>query len=155
MKKPIVVIAAIALISGCTTSSQSFYKNPSKIDKASLCRAYLKSPEEPFRSDLKAELGKRGLAVSQCPTIVQNQDAAIAAGVIVAVAAVGVVAVCANNGGCAGGGSYYNEADWDQFYDRNFQLVWACREVNTGRFTYQHHCAGKAQTDWRWPSKYA
>jgi len=88
--------------------------------------------------------------------MVNNQNKAIAAGV--AIAAVGAaVAVCANND-CGDGGSYrpsyYQGADWDAFYNQYGQIVWACREVASGRFTYDTNCYGKSQTDWRWPSKY-
>jgi hypothetical protein len=89
--------------------------------------------------------------------MVKKQNQAIAAGV--AIAAVGAaVAVCANNncGGGAGyyGGGYYQGADWDAFYNQYGQIVWACREIASGRFTYYHHCYGRPQTDWRWPAKY-
>lgn len=154
VRRLIALFATVALAAGCTTTSESFYKDPSKADKTSLCRAYIKSTDEPFRSDVRIELNRRGVDVFQCTTIVRNQNTAIAAAAIVAVAAAGV-AVCANNGNCAGGGAYSGGADWDQFYDKNYRLVWACREIYTGRFTYASNCAGKYKSDHRWPSKSA
>jgi hypothetical protein len=94
--------------------------------------------------------------MERCASMVREQNQAIAAGV--ALAAVGAaVAICANNN-CGGGGytapTYYQGSDWDAFYNQYGQVVWACREIGNGRFTYDYRCAGKPQTDWRWPSKY-
>lgn len=43
--------------------------------------------------------------------------------------------------------------DWDQFYNQNGQLVWACRGVQTAQFAEPARCAFKPQTDLRWPAK--
>ncbi|RUY28881.1 MULTISPECIES: hypothetical protein [unclassified Mesorhizobium] len=89
--------------------------------------------------------------------MIRKQNQAIAAGI--AIAAVGAaVAVCSNND-CGGGGyvrpNYYQGADWDEFYNPYPQLVWACRDIATGRFVDYSSCYGKAQVDWRWPAKFA
>jgi len=47
-------------------------------------------------------------------------------------------------GGGAHYGGYYQSADWDAFYNQYGQVVWVCRELATGGFTY------KATTDLRW-----
>lgn len=156
MRKTIAVIASLAVASGCTTSSKEFYKNPSKPESISLCRTFLESKDKTFKSDIERELARRGVDTRQCKPAVDQENAKIAAGIVVAAAVVGVAAVCANNGGCGGGGGgYSNAADWDQFYSQYGQLVWACREIYTGRFTYESNCYGLPKNDFRWPSKRA
>lgn len=61
----------------------------------------MQSQDPVFQQDLLRELTRRGVNAYDCPQMVQNQDAAAAA--LVAVALVGTaVAVCANNN-CGGG----------------------------------------------------
>jgi uncharacterized membrane protein len=43
--------------------------------------------------------------------------------------------------------------DWDEFYDQRGQLVWACRGVQTGRFSDEAKCEYKFKNDRRWPDK--
>ncbi len=155
MRKTAAVIASVALASGCTTSSKEFYKNPSKPESMSLCRTYLQTNDGTYKSDVASELARRRVDVRQCKPAVDQENAKIAAGIIVAAAVVGVAAACANNGGCGGGGGYSNATDWDQFYNQYGQLVWACREIYTGRFTYESNCYGQPMNDLRWPSKSA
>ncbi|MGH6860038.1 MAG: hypothetical protein ACRECY_07275 [Phyllobacterium sp.] len=155
MKRIVSLLTIAAISSGCTTSSESFYKDKTKGDKTSICRAYLKTQDPAFRQDIEVELTRRGVSAFDCAAIVKAQNTAIAAGV--AVALVGAVAVaCANSsGGCRGGGGYSAGSDWDEFYNQYGQLVWACRDIGTGRFTYQYAWSGLPQTDYRWPAKYA
>lgn len=88
-------------LSACTTSREAFNANPKSIDKPTLCRTYLQSQDPVFQQDILKELNRRGVQAFDCPQMVQNQDAAAAA--LVAVALVGTaVAVCANNN-CGGG----------------------------------------------------
>ncbi len=147
------VIGALS-ISGCTTTKEDFQKNPSGQSNSSLCRAYLNSSDPEFYVGITQELTARGIHPSQCKAIVDRQNTAIAAAAIVGVA----VAACASSSNCrdgfSGSGGYsYGDVAWDQFYDGRFQLVWRCREENTGRFTYDYKCAGKPKSDYRWPSK--
>lgn len=149
MRKCFSFLLALVLISGCTTTSKSFYSNPSAADDTSLCRAYSKTKDVPYKRDLSKELDRRNISLSQCKKLVRNQNTKIAA--VVAIGAIAAVA-CANSTGC-GSGLSYEQADWDQFYNEHYQLVWRCREINTGRFTYDSNCSGKVKTDFRWPSK--
>jgi hypothetical protein len=159
IRKSLGVGAAIVVAlsaTGCTTSQTAFLKNPDAIDTTSLCRTLNTSTDPVFRQQIVGELSSRSVTLAECARRVQNQNQAIAVGV--AIAAVGVAAaVCANNdcGGGYTGAGYYQGADWDQFYGQYGQLVWACREIGSGRFTYDYECAGKPQTDFRWPSKRA
>ena len=43
--------------------------------------------------------------------------------------------------------------DWDAFYDQNYNLVWRCRGVQTGRFADNYKCAADLKIDTRWPNK--
>ncbi|HEV2900330.1 MAG TPA: hypothetical protein VGX71_21345 [Pseudaminobacter sp.] len=145
-------------LSACTTTQEALTKNPKAVGKAALCRSFVTTNDERFRQELYKELSRRSISAVQCADMVKKQNQAIAAGI--AIAAVGTaVAVCANNncGGGGGyyGGGYYQGADWDAFYNQYGQIVWACREISSGRFTYDNNCAGKPMTDWRWPGKYA
>jgi len=71
-----------------------------------------------------------------------------------AVTVLGVVAVAAAAAKGGGGGGYAESgSDWDQFYNQYGQLVWACRDIQSGRFTEKSNCAGKLQVDNRWPGK--
>lgn len=103
----------------CTTSREAFKANPKSIDKPTLCRTYLESQDPPFQQDLLRELNRRGVNAYDCPQLVQNQDAAAAA--IVAVALVGTaVAVCANNN-CGSGyrpaPTYHGNCQYNWQYD--------------------------------------
>ena len=152
MKRLVAALCGGALASACTTTSKNFYENPARVGKAALCRAYLEATDPTYRQDIATELSKRKIGVGECPAMVEKQNQAAA--VAVALVAVGAAAaVCANNDGCGGGG-YTPAADWDQFYGPYGTLVWACREVYSGRFTYESNCFGRPQTDWRWPGKY-
>lgn len=44
-----------------------------------------------------------------------------------------------------------HEWAWDQFYAQNYQLVWACRGIQTGQFAEESRCAYKTKFDSRWP----
>ena len=122
----------------------------------SLCRAYLQEGDAQYKLDVQQELARRGIFTGYCKQAVEQQNAQIAAGVVLAAVVVGAAAACANNGGCGGGGGHYSSgADWDQFYNYRGYLVWACRDIRTGQFTYESNCFGKAKTDFRWPSKRA
>ncbi|WP_320249093.1 hypothetical protein [Mesorhizobium vachelliae] len=141
----------------CTTSQQAFNKNPSAVSTSALCRTLASTNDVKFQQNLYLELTRRSVTVEQCADMIRKQNQAIAAGV--AIAAVGAaVAVCSKNN-CGGGGyarpNYYQGADWDEFYNQYGQLVWVCRDIATGQFVDYVNCYGKAQTDWRWPAKYA
>jgi len=153
MRNFIVSIVCAATLVGCSTTSETFYKNPKKVGDTSLCRTYLETKDYDFKRDIRRELSSRAILASSCAQRVRKQNNQIAAGV--AVAAVGAAVIYCTRGGrsCGGGGSY--GADWDQFYNDRYQLVWACREIQTGRFTEVENCSNKYQTDNRWPSKRA
>ena len=144
-------------LSACTTSHEALSKNPKAVGEAALCRSFITTKDEAFRQELYRELSHRSIAPMQCAEMVKKQNQAIAAGI--AIAAVGAaVAICANNDCGGGGGGYYSGgyaqgADWDAFYNQYGQIVWACREVASGQFTYDHNCFGQSKTDWRWPGK--
>ena len=124
--------------------------NPSKVGNISLCRTYLKTDNAEFKKDISRELSKRGLQKSNCASLVNKQNTQIVVGAVVAAAAIYCAVECGNTGA----GTYHNAADWDQFYDEKFQLVWACRDITSGRFANSNNCAGLPKTDVRWPSRF-
>lgn len=156
MKRLPAIIVSVGMASGCATSSQEFYKDPSAPSNMALCRAYLQGGEAQYKLDLQRELARRGIHAGLCKQAVDQQNAQIAAGVVLAAVVVGAAAACANSSGCGGGGGGYSAgADWDQFYNDRGYLVWACRDIRSGQFTYESNCYGKMKTDLRWPSKRA
>jgi hypothetical protein len=86
-----------------------------------------------------------------------NDDTLKKVGIGLAVVAIGAAAYYGSKG--SGGGGYAPaqaadyDWDWDQFYNANYQLVWACRGVQTGQFSDESHCTYKAKIDSRWPAK--
>jgi len=46
-----------------------------------------------------------------------------------------------------------DQYDWDAFYDQYRNLVWRCREINSGRFATSSKCSGIRKDDDRWPGK--
>ena len=155
MKNIVWLAASTLILSNCTTSQQAFQANPSAVTTSALCRTLVETQDIQFRQELYSEITKRSVSVAKCEEMVRSQNQAIAAGV--AIALVGTaVAVCANND-CSGGGyrNPYQGADWDEFYNQYGTLVWACRSIATGQFTYDSDCYGKSKIDWRWPSKLA
>lgn len=143
-------LMALLVISGCSTTSKSFYSNPYAANDTSLCRAYSKTSDVTYKRDISQELDRRSISLSHCKKLVRNENTKIAAVVVLGTLA---AVACANSTGCGSGYSGYEQADWDQFYNQYYQLVWRCREIRTGRFTYDSNCSGKFKTDSRWPSK--
>ena len=146
------MICMLAL-TGCSTTSETFYKDPKKIGDTSLCRTYLKTEDQTFKRDIRRELSSRAILAASCPQRVKKQNNQIAAGVAVAVVGAAVIYCTRGDRNCGGGGS--SGADWDQFYNDRYQLVWACREIRTGRFTEVENCSYQFKDDDRWPSKRA
>lgn len=153
-KAAVIAAAGLGLVlSGCTTSREALKKNPKAVSTSQLCRSLAGATDQEFRLDILTELGRRSVTVDQCAEMVRKQNQAIAA--TAAIVAVGAaVAVCANNNCGSGGYSTYQGADWDAFYNQYGQVVWACREISSGRFTYNSNCYGKPMSDWRWPGPY-
>lgn len=152
MKKATCALLAVAVVAGCSSSGQVQRKNPRQLDRVQVCRAYLSSTDAAYSQQLAQELANRRVDPATCGAMVEKQQRAVAAGL--AIAAIGMGALACSKYGC-GSPSAGPYADWDQFYNQHYQLVWMCREVRTGRFTYDNHCAGRPQTDFRWPSKSA
>lgn len=162
-KKLISATVALTLVSGCAVSSSEFYRQRLTMSNAQLCRTFASSEDkvfqeqsvdnEIFANDVRVEINRRNLSHMECKQIVSGQNLAIGAGALLGAA---LIAVARRNGGGGGGGGpakYDTEWDWDEFYNGYHQLVWACRGVQTGQFADEYHCAGKLQTDNRWPGK--
>ena len=155
MKKILTWILVASIVSGCAVSKSSFYQNRYAISDTALCRTFINGTgsDYQFGQDVKAEIARRNLNYYDCQTKVKESNNLIGAAVVGAVV-VGAAVAASKKGGGGGGNSYAESgADWDAFYNQYGQLVWACRDIQTGRFTEAYRCSGKAQTDSRWPSK--
>jgi hypothetical protein len=146
------------LLTGCAASPAKFYADSASLSDTTLCRtlkAATSANDAAFTTDVRRAAQARNLTDYSCQALVNRQNAAIAAGAVIGVA---LVAAARNGGGGTSVGANSNsgydyEWDWDQFFNQNRQLIWACRGVQTGQFAYAHQCAGKPQSDWRWPQK--
>lgn len=157
MKKTVSAALLVSILSGCAVSRSAFYENRHAVSDTKLCHALAGNDaknDADFSSDLHAEASRRGLSTSDCETKKRNQALAVGAGVLLGAA---IIAVAKK-----GGGGYYaptannvrdTQWEWDEFRDESGYLVWACRGVQSGRFSDQHHCNGKFQSDYRWPGK--
>ena len=87
----------------------------------------------------------------------EGEESNTARNVKIGLAALAVGAIlyaAAKDGG--GGGAYAPTRDygweWDlQRAGSGYGLVWVCRGIQTGQYSDQSVCAGKVQTDWKWP----
>jgi len=164
--KQLLLFVFIGILASCAASPERFYRERSSLSAETLCRTYdaaIKKSDLTLAGDASQELSTRlGISTNDCPALVSAQNAKIAAGIIAA-AAITAVAIAASKKKHHGGGGYYpaaasnstfdHEWDWDQFYGENGELMAACRGVQSGQFAEQWRCAGKAQSDWRWPGK--
>lgn len=151
MRKTSTLLAAL-IVSGCTTTQSSFYKDPDKQTVTNLCRAWAKTQDPKFARDLQNELRSRGVTSPQeCQKRI-NVENAIITGIAVAGAAVAIGAAAQNGYGGSGYSGYdsYGVA-WDQFYNQYYQLIWRCRSRSNGQFVDDYYCAGKPKTDFTWP----
>ena len=148
-----------------TIPRDHFAKHKSGLIDEGVCAALFTAADEYQRQRTAAylketlvELQRRGRSVDWCiHRRKEQQDTA--AGVVAIVAVVGLVALVAAGGGGGGGTPQTDfsatdrdwDWDWDQFYDENYQLVWVCRGVQSGRFSTTGRCDYKAKVDLRWP----
>ncbi|MES2899503.1 MAG: hypothetical protein V4723_07230 [Pseudomonadota bacterium] len=151
------LLALLALLAGCAASPSAFYADASAITDVKLCRTLRSADagtDRTFAVDVRRTVNTRGLTDDACDALISQQNTSIAAAVVVGAAAVAVARYGGGVGvGASTGASHDYDWDWDQFYDRHFQLVWACRGIQTGQFANTSNCAYKTQTDYRWPAK--
>lgn len=155
MKRQVSMLLIASLAAGCATTPADFDRVRYTISDTNLCRTYANAHGD-FLTKVEEEVERRHLSSSDCQTLINKQNLAIGVGAIL-----GAALVAAARRGGGGGGTYTPpptratdyDWDWDEFYNANRQLVWACRGVQTGEFAEQWHCNGTPQTDWRWPSK--
>lgn len=151
------------LLSGCALTPAEFSAKRYEISDTRVCKTWRSASNSGDSAFLRVawdEVSRRGLDREKCQRLETDQDVAIGAGILIGLAALaaakgGSAASGAAVGGSAGYGSttYDYDWEWDQFYNQYRNLVWACRGVQTGQFADPSHCAGKLQTDWKWPAK--
>ncbi|HEY0061503.1 MAG TPA: hypothetical protein VGC21_05245 [Telluria sp.] len=163
--KPLALLLLAALLQGCAASSASFYRDSASLSNAQLCRTLRSANEgsDPvFAADVRRAVEGRGLNDAACQALVSRQNSTIAAAGVIGVALVGLASRSNNVGvgvgvGVGPGGSqervYDSDWDWDEFTTPAQQRMWGCRGVQSGQLVDPAQCAGKVQTDWRWPQK--
>lgn len=159
---PALVAVAVAL-TGCATTPAQFAAQRQRMSNPDVCKAVVDARagnDLTYMSDTYDEARKRGLTVAECEAYVAKARSDLATGVA-AVALIALAVVAASKGsGTTAGNSYASTAtdyqwEWDEFYNDKWQLVWACRGVQTGQFADQSRCQYKLKVDTTWPSKSA
>lgn len=154
-------LALAVSLAGCAVSPERFEKKKYRMDDTQVCEAVqdaAKHADPSFATSVASEMERRRLDEDRCKLLISDKRKKIAIAVVAAVALT-ALAVAASKGGGGGGGSYQQpyaaQSDyswqWDQFYNANRQLVWACRGEQSGQFAELHRCNGKVKSDWRWP----
>lgn len=151
---------SVALLAGCASSPKHFAKHKESLTNLDVCRTWKSAASgrnADFLANVAAEADRRGLTAEQCADEIRKGNDAVTAAVVILGVAAAVAAVAAGSRGGGYPNSYAptndHEWDWDQFYTQNYQLVWACRGVQTGEFADAWRCNGKPKTDSRWPMK--
>ncbi len=146
MRKSAIYITSALLIAGCTTTGYDPADLPNK-DTRTLCRIVAENQDQNYRKEAAKLLTRRGATVNKCIQLIQADNAMAAAATVAAGAAL------AASAGSSYGGGYYPSygAEWDQFYNEYYQLIWRCRARSTGRFVDNSYCSGKPMIDTTWP----
>lgn len=151
-----------SLITGCAVSPQQFAEKRQSLRPDELCRtreAAERKNNFSFLSEIDQELTRRGISPNECSDIVKKSNSNAAGAAVVILGAL-AIAAAAKSGGY-GGNSYQPNTNtdydwaWDQFYNSQYNLVWACRGIQTGQFAELYRCNYKAKNDNTWPSKRA
>lgn len=152
MRSTIVLLGVAVAAAGCTTRSTVSRKDPTGESTTTLCRLYAEHPDLGYREKVKQVLVKRGASPEKCARLVAA-DNRLAASIAIAGAA-GVAAAAAANNGFGGGGYYPSSPSygvaWDQFHYQG-RSMWRCRDRSSGRFVFDHYCAGLPMNDFEWP----
>lgn len=163
MKRFISTLVSFSLLVGCAVGPQQFAEKRYTLRPDELCRAHEAAQKDnnySFLTDIEQELSNRGISPFECADILKDSNRK-AAGVAIAILGILAVAAAAKSGG-SGGNNYQpitssqdHDWAWDQFYNERFDLVWACRGKQTGRFSELSRCDYKSKIDSTWPSKRA
>lgn len=176
-------ILLVAMLTGCATTQNSFYSDPTAVGDGQICRTLAGESvqaDPQFQQALRTELRLRGVNEADCSAIVQNQNVAIGVGAILGAAIIAAAASSDNDSGGHGHGHhgrrYSSETyidlgivippasatvpvyadgqwDWDQYQNASGALVWGCRGVQSRQLVHPDQCTGKEMIDQRWPEK--
>lgn len=160
LQRTVAIAMSASLVAGCASSPEHFAKHKESLTNLDVCRTWKSAAESgdaAFQAQVTTEAERRSLTSEQCAAEIRKGNDAVAAAVVIIGVAAAVAAVAAGSRGGGYSNSYAptsdHEWDWDQFYTQSYQLVWACRGVQTGEFADAWRCNGKAKTDFRWPGK--
>lgn len=152
------VLSATFFVAGCAWTPERYAGKRAKLDDTETCRLFLgwqKEAKEPYLTMATEEIARRGLNEHQCKgkyeELRRSRKAAIGAGVVLTATVAAVIYASRTRPAFQIGAPYDSSWDWDQFADKDGNLVWACRGVQTGKFADQYRCTGAPLSDWRWP----
>lgn len=160
--KKLGVSLVIVVLSGCAISPQQFAAQRETLRPDEICRgrsAAVKNGDYVFVQAIDEELSTRGIPPGDCPAIIEKASQQASAAAALILGGLALAAIARSNPG--GGGYPYtpepqdNDWAWDQFYNQYYQLVWACRGLQTGQFANLDRCSFKGKHDSTWPSKRA
>lgn len=151
--KASIALLALALIGCASMTPDRFAAMKTRLTPFDLCYYFndsTKAGDTAMARQIADEIARRGGSLAQCGS---GQQLARGLGTFTQSWGAAAGATLELRQSMAGPTDY--EWDWDQYYDDRWQLVWACRGVQTGQFVEPSRCVGKVQLDWRWPSKRA
>jgi hypothetical protein len=161
----IAFMAAALAASGCAMSPERFSQTRFSLNDTEVCRSARDanaSRNSDFIQATQAELDRRSVMPQVCDQLIQEEDTRNAVAALAVIAIVGAAAVAANSSGAgyaspSTSSAYSSTSDydwaWDQFYGASYELVWACRGIQTGQFANVDKCQYDPKIDSRWPAK--
>lgn len=161
----IAFMAAALTASGCAMSPERFSQTRFSLNDTEVCRSARDanaSRNSDFIQATQAELDRRSVMPQVCDQLIQEEDTRNAVTALAVIAIVGAAAVAANSSGVgyaspSTSSAYSSASDydwaWDQFYSASYELVWACRGIQTGQFANVDKCQYDSKIDSRWPAK--
>jgi hypothetical protein len=164
VQSAVCIVVGAAMLSGCMTT-EFFRTNAVTLSDTDVCTARDEGrsrPQQELYWMAGREMDRRGMTDARCDVLLAQKKQQLQNGLAIVAAGLAVVAVANASRRPGGGGAGYEPVQmqdyqwaWDQFYNDQFQLVWACRGVQTGQFAELYRCNGLLQIDNKWPSKSA
>lgn len=143
-----------AALVGCASHSiEHFSTYRDRLSDLDVCKTWqtaARSQQKDLFLAAQEESTRRGMDGPACQAKIEAFDRNMS--LIIIGAGVAATAAASSGGGGFAPVTDYDWA-WDEFYNDQFQLAWACRGRQTGEFADQWRCSGKPQIDHTWPGK--
>lgn len=154
-RRTVSAAACVALVS-CAVTPQEFYANRTSYSPVQVCRIW-REGDDTVGAAAAQEAARRGLSVERCRALLAEADKNSQAAVLGGVFLLSLLAIAAGGSGAPPSAIAPVHVDtewaWDQFYNEQNVLVWACRGVQTGQFHPLVRCQYLPQVDARWPGQ--